>query len=337
MSLWILLMSVLAMSQVTTAIGVEGEGLASCSVQPVDLSLKFRTVIGTSDMVVAHLTNTGSVQCVLEQVVVTPDDGQVSVIVPQVLLPGEVTQAQVTFSPIDPALTSYTIALKWAQPSPSAPPPLSGFAAVESSAVSEETTTVTNHNVLLPPGIMAGDLLVAGFVTFHDHIPTWPAGWTELASHAVSNLTSNNPRATLVYRLADGTEGTSLAVTTAAGTPSAHLSYRISGHGTQAPEVALNDHAGLPVTQPEPPALTPTGGAQNYLWLALAGMRVSPALTYPTNYLTGVSSGSLTPGGGSFMGAQRQLNSASEDPGFFTVEMGRYGVAFTVAIYPATP
>ena len=189
---------------------------------------------------------------------------------------------------------------------------------------------VTEHIVDLPAGIISGELLKVFFTTASgsSNAVTFPAGWTEYFE--VDNGT--NAKLVGAYRQADGTEGASITVTTSLGRRSAHTSYRISGAedpATQVPEVATATGFG---TDGNPPSLTPTEGAKEYLWLAGLGLNANDsAMVAPANYANLLNGATANPSIGT---ADRSLNAASEDPGTFTSISGHW-VAATVAVHPA--
>ena len=212
------------------------------------------------------------------------------------------------------------------------------FPVVETTNTSAETTIVATHNISLPAGIVSGNLLIAtlGYAVTGNTI-TWPAGWTAFA--AIENTTGSTEGISVAYRQADGTEGATVDVTSSVATRSTHTAYRISGAenpATQAPQAATASTTNLP---PDPPNLTPTGGAKDYLWLAIGAS--AQGGTYPsfsTNYINGIQINTGGTGAGdSISGScERQLNAASENPGAFGANSATAeSVAVTVAIHPA--
>lgn len=217
------------------------------------------------------------------------------------------------------------------------------FPAVQTVAESNTTSAGTSHVVTLPSGITAGDLLVV----ILDKGSTSAtinalAGWTELLDEASANGLY------VAYRQADGSEGASITLTSSASTRSAQIAYRISGAenpATQAPQVATTA-TGTSAT-PDPPSITPTGGAKDYLFIAFAGMAGEEAdddswgNTSPTSYTPspprqiscGVAGTNL---GGLILSAERQLNAASDNPGTFGVDVSAAWRAQTIAVHPSS-
>lgn len=203
----------------------------------------------------------------------------------------------------------------------------------QTAAPTESTIeNVTNHPVLMPPVVNAGDLLLVFFGS-QNRAVTPPAGWTLISTG------NNNYELNVFRKVAAGTEaGTSPVFTTDSGANSSHQVYRVtSWHGTTPPEGGTS--ATSSSTTPNPPSLTPSWGAEDTLWIAAfnGGFNGSPSVsTYPTNYTNGVDTVS---GGGfqvSLLGtARRELNAASDDPGTFTISGAAEWVAQTVAVCPA--
>jgi len=206
------------------------------------------------------------------------------------------------------------------------------FPSVETTSTSTEPALEVNHFIQLPSGIVSGNLLIAIFQMTTPRTVTWPSGWTQFFT--LTGLASFGKIA-IAYRQADGTEGTNIQVTTNLTTRSAHNAYRISSAAnpaSQVPEAAGVSQAGD--FAPNPPSLTPTGGAKDYLWLAVAGIGGDDnILTPPTSY-TNLIATNISVNGPSAGSARRQLNAASENPGTFTDDNGLTWIGVTVAIHP---
>ena len=190
---------------------------------------------------------------------------------------------------------------------------------IAASAISTDTTSDTNHNITLPSGITAGDLLIVfmhGSAT--DATPNTAAtGWTicrdRVHGSSVGHLA-------ILTRFATGSEGSSITATTDLNEQAAAVAVRITGwHGTTGPECStgVNDSsAGESGSVPNPDALSPSwggnedpgtfstsgavtrwsavtvgvrnapGGDEDTLWIAAAGIDNSTAnvTAFPTNY-----------------------------------------------------
>ncbi len=218
------------------------------------------------------------------------------------------------------------------------------IAIVGTPAETAIATASTTHVVNLPSGA-AGNLFVA--IMSKGSAGTTPSvnaltGWTELLDEAIVLGLF------IAYKSVDGTEGTTTTFTLSSATRGAWIVYEISGHeapGTQAPQIGTTA-TGTSAT-PDPPAVTPTGGAKDYLWVAFSGMAGEEAdddtwgNTPPTNYTPspprqkscGTAGTSL---GGLILSAERALNAASEDPGTFGVDVSAAWRAQTIVIHPSS-
>lgn len=210
---------------------------------------------------------------------------------------------------------------------------LSGFGSSYGSPFPEvrNTATSTNasgtsHTVSLPSGIQSGELLVAFVVDDAVGTHTWPGGWTELYD---TDTDTGLQASSAAYRVADGSEGASITVTTSTSTTTAHIVYRI-GNYQGVPEVgtALESSS----TTPNPPSLSPSWGSDDTLWLACAGARTTGlASAAPTNYSNLLAVAHTTPGP-SAMSARRERNASGEDPGTFTIPSSVTWTSQTIAI-----
>ncbi len=194
---------------------------------------------------------------------------------------------------------------------------------------------LTSHTLALPTGIASGDLLIAFFSAADaGSAITWPSGWTQL--YSVLQSVNDVVRMSAAYRVAAGTEGASITVTTALAERSAHNSYRITGQqGTPVAATAAGDDTAAA----NPPNLAPSWGAADTLWLAAYGCSEPANPTAPpTNYTDNINinTGGTTGSHGNTASARRQLNAASEDPGAFTHATGGGidWVAATIAVQP---
>lgn len=225
---------------------------------------------------------------------------------------------------------------------------------VQARTKSEVTVANVNHTVSLPATV-SGDLFISAFsvpadqgaVPFVVPTVTWPAGWTEFKAQQQLTFATNFPlgQTSLAYRKADGTEGSSITVTTSSAQQSTAVTYRISGAADPATQVPEAASAYETNTTPDCPALTPTGGSKPYLWLAVIGIHnPNPNLfpqyfvSIPPNYGTPTFEPNTVAGtiGWATGIVERSRRAASEDPGPFVLPWNSSVVTFTVAIHPAT-
>lgn len=200
------------------------------------------------------------------------------------------------------------------------------------------STSVTSMPVMMPATVNSGDLLLS-FVEVRN-AGTWtkPSNWNDIST--VSQAGGGTVgKLNGFYKIADGTEGGATATWTAStGTTAEWHTIRVTGwHGTTPPEGTT---ASGDATNANPPNLAPSWGADDSLWVVIAGNSASGTTNTfsaaPTNY-TGFQNNGTSSGGSTcdIASATRQLNASSEDPGTFSVNNNRFWAAATVAIRPA--
>jgi hypothetical protein len=215
-----------------------------------------------------------------------------------------------------------------------AAPAWAQFPIVAATNTSTDTTSDTNQVISLPANIAAGNLLL---LVHHgsglDSTPnTACTGWTLLDDEP---LFSNTSHLAIFYKIASGSEGASVTCTTDQVEDSAACTYRITGwHGTTPPEISTNTEN--TTGEPDPASVTPSWGAEDTLWIAIASedFNNSDFTAYPINYGTAnITIATHTSNGGACAMAARGLNATSENPGTFTTDATAVGWgAFTVAV-----
>lgn len=221
---------------------------------------------------------------------------------------------------------------------------------VQATNESSTNTAGTSHTVNLPAftgGSAANDIgkLLMVFLNKGSTAATVNAlgGWNELADENLGNGLY------IAWRKVDGTEGSTITLTTSGTTRSAEITYLIAGAkdpSVQPPEIAGATATGASVN-PDPPSVTPTGGSRDYLFIACAGMDGEEAdddtwaNTPPSNYLPNppLQKSCGTAGvnlGGKIMVASRALTAASDDPDTFNVDVSANWRAQTVVVHPST-
>lgn len=208
-------------------------------------------------------------------------------------------------------------------------------ATVETRATSTETGNVTTHTITMPSGITSGDLLIV-FMAVDGSAGgvTPPTGWTEISLSGSNSSVDEF----FFWREADGTEGSTEDFTSGNSQKSGSIAFRISGAedpDTTPPEVTTNSSSGNG-SAADPPSLSPSGGSDDYLWIALVGAshQASPTAA-PTNYSNLQTANSGGGGGAMAASAERTLTASSEDPGAFGSTALTSWDAYTVAIYPS--
>lgn len=191
-------------------------------------------------------------------------------------------------------------------------------------------TLVTSHNVSLPAGVSAGDLLLVFFSVYGTPSSIdWPAGWSLLGWFGNSDVSSQ-----ACYRIADGSESSTVVVDTNITTSSAYTSYRITGY-CRLPESAGLSY-GEATVSPDPPECTPSWGEDDTLWIAAAGYGngQTTVSSYPSGYSSGRNDRTGSVEGVGVGSASLQSNVSSEDPGAFMLSSAQRWTAMTVAIAP---
>ncbi len=200
-------------------------------------------------------------------------------------------------------------------------------------------TAATSHNVVMPATVSAGAFLmvfgrvaVAGAVT--------ASGWTVVSD--TSDASDDVTFYAYQTALAAGTEdGTNVAFAHGSGKMAA-VSVSITGAddpATRAPEGALAVTNG---SNPcDPPSLSPTGGAKDYLWWAFfswsgeSTLSKSPPASYTDRADCSSGTGGVVDTNVQIKACDRQLNAASENPGSITASSAVTGMTgWTVAVHP---
>lgn len=193
---------------------------------------------------------------------------------------------------------------------------------------------VTTHVLNIPAGIVAGELLLILFNKDGSgtaSVTTPASGWNTLID--VTGSGSVN-RLYGFYRIATGSEGSTITVTTGSER-TAYVSFKIAGwHGVTLPEFAPQTGS-----SPNPPLLTLAGwGAEDTLWIACSAIDgpvtyTGYPATYPDNRIAHSSGSSET---APISVATRNLNAASDDPGAFSINTARNGATVTIAVRPGS-
>lgn len=198
----------------------------------------------------------------------------------------------------------------------------------------------TSHSIVLPATVNAGDRLIliiqsslpgAAFTYTWDN--TTAGTWTQVFNVA----TADDDRAACFEKIAAGNEdGLTLTITTSGSVASEALAIRVTGAHASAATEAATDATQNSSTH-DPPSITPSWGAADTLFIALAmqqgGTREYSA--FPTSY---TETGYVNNGGnpGACIGyAYRSNNTTSEDPAAFTSSASLRPIVATLAIRPA--
>lgn len=185
------------------------------------------------------------------------------------------------------------------------------------------SSSVSSANLALtmPASIVAGRLLLAlSASAANEAATTAVSGWTKLAA---TQKTSGTATLAVFAKIAAGSDTGSVTGSTASR---AVTTYQIGSWSGILSDIALSV---VDVTTEDPPALTPSGGARDYLWIAAVRSAAAPTAA-PTNYTTLITA---TGTGTSVGSATRNLNAASDNPGVFTGTASS-PLAATIAVAP---
>ena len=213
------------------------------------------------------------------------------------------------------------------------------FPVVASTSVSSGNSS--GISVTLPAGTAAGDLLVLiaafdGAASEPHDIFVVESGWTRAALATASGHVSG----AVLWKVATGSDAATVDLSgNSAAEVGGVIAYRITGHGGQV-ECAHTDNytsvSDLSAT-PDSPALTPTWGAADTLWITAASVD-NASRTYtadPAGYASPVEyDGAASSASVRTRSMTKAANAATEDPGAYTVNVTEQWVAFTIAIKP---
>jgi hypothetical protein len=212
----------------------------------------------------------------------------------------------------------------------------SAWAAFPTIAGRQTTTSAANtsHTINFDATPTNGDLLlvcasVGG--SFASATYSWPGGWSVVSQINSTGAGTTDSWTECAYFVASSTSSS----ITLGMSPSLALVARAirfqTGTYTGTPFAVLAGSTGVN-SAPDPPALTPAGGAKDFQWITAYGYGAAQTATaYPANYSLGQATTSTGSVGGGW--AERQLNAATENPGTFTVtaNSGRWS-ATTLAV-----
>jgi hypothetical protein len=212
---------------------------------------------------------------------------------------------------------------------------------VEGVSESTVATAGTSHLVTLPANIAASDMVLI----------TMDIGSTSATINSLTDwqeiLDENVANGLKIFRYTGAGVPSNPTFTSSAATRSASVAWRISG-ADESVTPQIGTTATGTSTTPNPPSVTPSAGAKDYLFIAFFGMAGEEAdddtwvNSPPTNYLPSLpyqkAAGTAGTNLGGLIGAAyRELNTASaEDPGTFSVDVSAAWRAQTIIIHPAT-
>lgn len=217
-----------------------------------------------------------------------------------------------------------------------------GFPSIISVTASEQVTAEEPINNVSIPAVLKGDRVIVILGLYQDRAGIDPpTDWTQVLDDLQYCAVFEK------VATADASSTTQDFETTGTNTVSwvAHailIRYSDPNAATQVSTV----YSGSSDSAPNPPSLTPTGGAKDWLWIAHAQHQHFFGTdrnfsSYPTNYThIGTTTDIQEIGGLSseleMTQAYRQLNAASEDPGTFSLSgTAQTTRAYTLAVPPS--
>jgi hypothetical protein len=219
---------------------------------------------------------------------------------------------------------------------------------------------VTTFEVTLPSDVQAGDVIAIAVATDGDQtgnpaltIPSDHSGWRkwyafghvwydayDTAIGSPVATTDGSATGQVFYKIADGSEGgTTVTVNlsaseAAAWTATVLQNVDTSGYGSSPygpPLTSANSGGGT--GNPDPPSLTSGFGAVDTLWMAVGDWDGNRALTsYAQYYTLGQAQARVAASTGcGVVSAYRQVQTATEDPGNYTLAAADGWIGFTLA------
>jgi hypothetical protein len=195
--------------------------------------------------------------------------------------------------------------------------------------VTNQALSVTSLAISLPSSLTAGRTLLAllRVATKDASTPTWPAGWTALVDTVVDGGTL---RTVWAWKKCTGTEGATATLTQATSTRFCAIAWQISGAADPAiipPEVSSVGTSTSASTNA--PAVTPTGGSKDYLFLLASTGNTSTTL--PSGYSTRLHAAEGTV---AIDSCSKAATAASEDPGAWAISPSTTWISMVVALHP---
>jgi len=202
---------------------------------------------------------------------------------------------------------------------------------MQNIVLGRETTNTTSHTISMPSGLSAGDLLLVFIATDGDNtISNWD-GLTELENASNGTAVSLS----VGYKIADGSEGSTLTFTTTSNEQSVYIACRITGYGT--PQIsAVNSGTSI---NPVPNSLSPSGGALDYMCISLMGSdRDKTVSSFPSDYPSENFQYTATGANGVTCAmAKKELNDSTITSNQYTISGSEQWLSFLVVVPPPAP
>lgn len=213
------------------------------------------------------------------------------------------------------------------------------FPIVQATNSNSDAVATTTHTVNLPSGLASGHLLLVFFSCRNSTATiTTPSGWTQVTADFNSGGSASGQTISAIYRrTSDGSEGSTLSVTTSASNACASISKRITGHHASTDPEAAGTAATGNSSNPNPPSLSPSWGAEDTLWIAMEANVADRAVSvWPTDFNDNqLRVASSTGTNVTLAYSERSVNASSQDPSAMTIAAPENWGSQTVAVRPA--
>lgn len=211
------------------------------------------------------------------------------------------------------------------------------YPVVQSSSHGSSPSASTSHVVTLPSGITAGDRLILciGMSKFSGGNAI-ASGWSyEGGQEIESTPTQQFPRMSVLSRVADGSEGSTVTVTTDASKFASWIVLRISGATAIN---GLDSSLFFPTDSPDPPAVSGVTSSDNRCFaIAIINDETATVSSYPSGYSDSQvyeASGDTT--GIAVALCSKSFTGSGEDPGAFLFSASSYCAALSFAVIGTT-
>ena len=193
---------------------------------------------------------------------------------------------------------------------------------IEATATDNEESSSPAYN--LPSGIEAGDLLLVVVGTCCGNAVSI-SGWSEIFSVSGDSAGTSARGVHGFYKIADGSEGSTVTASVSGGNGSNSQAWRISGAQVISGTATTSDG-----TTPDPPSHTPSWGDAT-LWIAVMNGRSTDISAWPSGYDDDQLEVSRSPNVWAASGAL-SAKASSQDPGTFTQDSDDNWAAATIAV-----
>lgn len=211
--------------------------------------------------------------------------------------------------------------------------PWDGFPEILGTTSYGAASSTNVHAIAIPAG-GSGDLLLLHIVHSTSTSLTVPSGWTSLSA-SVNNV-FGGPRSSWIYRVANGSEGSTLNFNTSNLTTCVAVMRRIKVGTFQSVPELTSAASTAASTTPNPPNLAPSWGSAKSLWIAAYGATPTVATSvYPLPDNQRTDSGTAVTNPLTIGSCTKKDEVSSLDPGSFTIGSSLGTVVQTVAIRPA--